>query len=66
MARTFTRTEAIERSINKKYRRTLWAPFVKAVYTYDLIQPGDRIAVCISGGKDSMCMAKLFQQFQKL
>ncbi|MBQ1446669.1 MAG: tRNA 2-thiocytidine biosynthesis protein TtcA [Solobacterium sp.] len=66
MARQFSRTEEIERSINRKYRRTLWAPFVKAVHEYELIQPGDRIAVCISGGKDSMCMAKLFQQYRRL
>ncbi len=66
MAREFTRTERIERSLNKRFKRTLWAPFVKAVYEYELISPGDRIAVCISGGKDSMCMAKLFQQFHRL
>ena len=51
----------IERSIIKKYRKELWAPFVTAIKQYDLIRPGDRVCVCISGGKDSMLMAKLFQ-----
>jgi tRNA(Ile)-lysidine synthase TilS/MesJ/rhodanese-related sulfurtransferase len=52
----------IERSIIKKYRKTIWCRFTKAVKEYDLIQDGDKIAVCISGGKDSMLMAKLFQE----
>ena len=52
----------IERSIIKKYRRQLWSRFTKAVKDYALIQEGDRIAVCISGGKDSMLMAKLMQE----
>lgn len=51
-----------ERSLIKSHRRQLWRPFVRAVKTYGLIAPGDRIAVCISGGKDSMLMAKLMQQ----
>ena len=55
----------IERSIIKKFRRELWNPFVAAVKRYELISPGDRIAVCISGGKDSMLMAKLMQQLQR-
>lgn len=54
----------IERSIIKKYRKVLWARFVKAIKDYDLIAPGDRIAVCISGGKDSLLMAKLFQELR--
>ncbi|MBO7703260.1 MAG: tRNA 2-thiocytidine biosynthesis protein TtcA, partial [Solobacterium sp.] len=45
--------------------KELWAPFLNAITTYELIQPGDRIAVCISGGKDSMCMAKLFQELER-
>jgi tRNA(Ile)-lysidine synthase TilS/MesJ len=56
--------EEIERSIIKKYRRELWSPFVKAIKNYDLIQPGDKIAVAISGGKDSLLLAKLFQELQ--
>ena len=55
----------VERSISKKYRKELWNPFVEAVKTYELISPGDRIAVCISGGKDSMLMAKLLQMLQR-
>ena len=46
------RTKQIEQSIIKKYRKPIWRKFVKAIQTYDLIQPGDNIAVCISGGKD--------------
>ncbi len=51
-----------EYSITTKYRYKLWSKFVKACKEYELIKPGDRILVCISGGKDSMLMAKLFQQ----
>ena len=61
MPRELDRCELIERSIVKKYRKELWAPFVTAVKKYGLIAPHDRICVCISGGKDSMLMAKLFQ-----
>ena len=55
----------IERSIIKKFRAELWSQFTKAINTYDLIKDGDRIAVCISGGKDSMLMAKLFQELER-
>lgn len=65
MPRELQRHELIERSIIKKYRETLWNPFVYAVKRYELILPGDRIAVCISGGKDSMLMAKLMEELQK-
>ena len=54
-----------EESIRKKYHKQLFTPFAKACKTYQLIQEGDRIAVCISGGKDSMLMAKLFQEIQR-
>ena len=54
----------IERSIIKKYRKTLWTRFVRAVSEYKLINDGDSIAICISGGKDSMLMAKLFQELK--
>jgi len=57
--------EKIEASIFKKYRRKIWIPFLSAVKDYRLIQPGDRIAVCISGGKDSMLTAKCMQHLQK-
>lgn len=55
----------IERSIIKKFRKPIWRNFTKAVQEYQLIQEGDKIAVCISGGKDSMLMAKLLQELQK-
>lgn len=59
------RQQRAEESIRKKYHRQLFTPFAKAVKTYQLIGEGDRIAVCISGGKDSMLMAKLFQEIQR-
>ena len=52
----------IERSIIKTYRKHIWSKFIKAIKEYDLIQDGDKIAVAISGGKDSLLMAKLFQE----
>ncbi|MCH4888561.1 tRNA 2-thiocytidine biosynthesis protein TtcA [Acidaminobacter sp. JC074] len=55
----------IEKNLIKKYRKQLWSPFVKAIKKYDLIQSGDKIAVAISGGKDSLILAKLFQELQK-
>lgn len=60
-----TRVQEIERSILKGFRKTLWSPFTKAVKDYGLIQEGDKIAVCISGGKDSMLLAKLMQEIQR-
>ena len=59
------RQHRAEESIRKKYHKQLFTPFAKACKTYQLIQEGDRIAVCISGGKDSMLMAKLFQEIQR-
>ena len=59
------RYQEIERSIIKTYRGRLWAPFIKAVNEYELIKPNDKICVCISGGKDSMLMAKLFQELKR-
>ena len=58
------RTKAIERSIITKYRKSIWRRFTKGVHDYELIKEGDKIAVCISGGKDSMLMAKLLQELQ--
>ena len=55
----------VERSIVKRFRKEIWRPFVKGINEYDMIQDGDRIAVCISGGKDSMLMAKLFQELER-
>lgn len=54
-----------EESIRKKFHKQIFSPFAKACKTYELIQDGDHIAVCISGGKDSMLMAKLFQEIQR-
>lgn len=54
----------IERSIIKTYRKGIWSKFIKAISDYKLIDEGDKIAVAISGGKDSLLMAKLFQEFQ--
>lgn len=55
----------IERSIIKKYRKTIWSNFIGAVQEYELIKENDKIAVCISGGKDSMILAKCMQQLQR-
>ena len=54
----------VETSLRKRFREKIWCNFTKAVRQYELVQPGDRIAVCISGGKDSMLMAKLFQELK--
>ena len=59
------RCSEIERSIVKKFRKEIWRKFTKAINEYELIQDGDKIAVCISGGKDSMLMAKLFQELER-
>ncbi|HWT74626.1 MAG TPA: ATP-binding protein [Mobilitalea sp.] len=59
------RYEEIERSIITKYRKPLWKKFINGVNDYKLIQEGDKIAVCISGGKDSMLLAKLMQEVQR-
>lgn len=59
------RCREIERSIIKRYRKSIWRPFVKGIQEYKLIREGDKIAVCISGGKDSMLLAKLLQELQR-
>lgn len=59
------RKEEIERSIITKYRKQIWRPFMKAIRDYELIQEDDKIAVCISGGKDSNIMAKCLEELQK-
>ncbi len=59
------RQERIERSIRKKFHKELFSRFTRAVKEYELVKEGDHIAVCISGGKDSMLMAKLFQELQR-
>ena len=65
MGRTLTPIQQIEQSIVKRYHETLWSPFCRAIKKYQLIQPGDRIAVCISGGKDSMLLAKMMQMLHR-
>ncbi len=65
MSRELTRAQLIERSIIKKYRGELWNPFTYAINRYELIKPGDSIAVCVSGGKDSMLLAKLMQELHR-
>ena len=54
----------VEISLRKKFKKKIWSKFTKAINTYELVKPGDRIAVCISGGKDSMLMAKCFQELK--
>lgn len=55
----------IERSIQKKYRKNLWSPFIRALKEFDLVKENDRIAIAISGGKDSLILAKLFQELKR-
>ena len=65
MGKTLEKHTEIERSIIKKFRKTIWNNFIGAVKEYELIAPDDKIAVCISGGKDSMLLAKCVQQLQR-
>lgn len=55
----------VEQSLRKTYKKRIWSRFCRAINTYELVKPGDKIAVCISGGKDSMLMAKLFQELKR-
>lgn len=66
MGRELTFNQCAERSIIKTYRKTIWNPFVEACKRYQLINDGDKIAVCISGGKDSVLMAKCLQQLKRV
>lgn len=54
----------VEQSLRKKFKKKIWCKFTKAINQYELVKEGDRIAICISGGKDSMLMAKLFQELK--
>lgn len=65
MAKQLTECALIERSIITKFRKGIWTKFVQAVKAYNLIERGDRIAVCISGGKDSMLLAKCIQELKR-
>lgn len=58
-------SKRVEQSLQKKFRKKIWAAFTKAEKQYELVKENDRIAVCISGGKDSMLMAKLFQELHR-
>ena len=66
MKRELSECQLIERSIQKKYRKELWRPFTEAIKRYALIEEGDKIAVCISGGKDSMLLAKRCQLLRRI
>ena len=59
------KSEDVEESLRKRFKKELFTPFCKAINKYDLIQPNDKIAVCISGGKDSFLLAKLFQELKR-
>ena len=65
MPRELTPQETAERSLIKTYRKSIWNPFIAAVKHYELVAPGDHIAVCVSGGKDSFILAKLMQELQR-
>ncbi|MDE5605467.1 MAG: tRNA 2-thiocytidine biosynthesis protein TtcA [Eubacterium sp.] len=66
MARELTYNQIVERSIIKTYRKSIWNPFVEACQNYQLVNDGDKIAVCISGGKDSVLLAKCMQQLKRV
>ncbi len=59
-----SKAKDVEQSLRKKFKKTIWSKFTKAINTYELVKPKDVIAVCISGGKDSMLMAKCFQELK--
>lgn len=61
-----TYVQKVEQSINKRFRKSIWTKFILALKRYNLVEEGDKIAVCISGGKDSMLLAKLMQMLQKI
>ncbi|MDE6691509.1 MAG: tRNA 2-thiocytidine biosynthesis protein TtcA [Clostridia bacterium] len=65
MAKELTPCELVERSIITKFRKGIWTKFLQAVKKYKLIEEGDKIAVCVSGGKDSMLLAKCVQELKK-
>ena len=65
MKRELSKCQLVERSVSKKYRKEIWNPFIAAVKRYELIAPGDKIAVCVSGGKDSFLCAVLMRMLQR-
>ena len=66
MSRELTFAQRVERSLLTDFRKPIWREFLRAVRDYRLVEPWDRIAVCVSGGKDSMLLAKLFQQLERV
>lgn len=65
MGRELEFYEEVERSLTKRFRKDIWTPFMTAIRQYEMIQPGDRIAVCVSGGKDSMLLAVLMRMLSR-
>lgn len=65
MEKQLPKYKEVEKSIIKKYKKQIWKRFIKGINDYDMIQEGDKIAVCISGGKDSMLLAKCMQELQR-
>lgn len=65
MSRQLLKYEEVERSLNKTYRKRIWNPFIEGIKRYEMVKENDKIAVCISGGKDSMLLAKLMQELYK-
>lgn len=61
-----TKSQKVEQSISKKFKKGIWSKFISALKRYELIQEGDKIAVCVSGGKDSMLLAKLMQMLHRI
>lgn len=66
MNKELTKAQLVERSLMKRFRKSIWTKFILALKRYNLVQEGDKIAVCVSGGKDSMLLAKLMQQLKKI
>lgn len=66
MNKELTKAQLVERSLMKRFRKSIWTKFILALKRYKLVQEGDKIAVCVSGGKDSMLLAKLMQQLKKI
>ena len=66
MEKVLTKAQLVERSLMKRFRKSIWAKFIVALKRYNLVEDGDKIAVCVSGGKDSMLLAKLMQQLKKI
>lgn len=63
--KVLTFNEEVEKSLRKKFHKRIFSKFTKGINEYEMLKPGDKIAICISGGKDSMLMAKLFQELQR-